>query len=123
MVLSKEMSMDIHAFTSLVGETPRQIRFLIAEGFIPPPRGGRATAEYGDDHAAAIRRYQRLREQGIAPAGIRALLQAGEATPFPVVPGITLLVDPSLLGSGAQAGPALARLALLLPDILRKDAT
>ncbi len=115
--------MNIRELAAATGIAERQIRYLIAEGFIPPPRGGRATAEYGDDHAAAIRRYQRLREQGIAPAGIRALLQAGEATPFPVVPGITLLVDPSLLGSGAQAGPALARLALLLPDILRKDAT
>ena len=31
-------------------------RYLIAEGFIPPPAGGRARATYGEDHAAGIRR-------------------------------------------------------------------
>jgi DNA-binding transcriptional MerR regulator len=115
--------MNIRELAAATGIAERQVRYLIAEGFIPPPRGGRATAEYGDDHAAAIRRYQRLRELGFPPAAIRVLLQSGEGAPFPVAPGITLLVDPALLGSGTEAAPLLARLAALLADILRKDET
>ena len=50
--------MKIGELASLSGVTERQIRFLIAEGFVPAPRGGRANADYGDDHLTAIRRYQ-----------------------------------------------------------------
>src|SRR5262245_11393177 len=89
--------MHIRELRARTGEAERQIRYLIAEGFIPPPRGGRANADYGEDHVAAISRYARLRDLGFPPAAIKLLLQAGEGTPFPVAPGVTLVIDSKLL--------------------------
>ena len=110
--------MKIQELTARTGVAERQIRYLIAEGFIPSPRGGRAHATYGDDHVAAIRRYNRLRELGFPPAAIKVLLQSGEGAPFSIAPGITLVVDPALIGSGAPAGPPAERIAELLKDLL-----
>ncbi|HUD87756.1 MAG TPA: helix-turn-helix domain-containing protein [Xanthobacteraceae bacterium] len=114
--------MNMRELTRLTRVTERQVRYLIAEGFIPPPRGGRATADYGDDHVAAIRRYDRLRELGFPPAAIKLLLQAREGAPFVVAPGITLVVDPNLLGSGTRPGPLIERTAKLLTELLKDTA-
>lgn len=114
--------MNIHELAAHTGIAERQIRYLIAEGFMPAPRGGRSNAEYGDDHAAAIIRYTRLRELGFPPAAIRLLLEGGQGAPFTVAPGITLLVEPGMLGSGEDPAPTLERIGRLL-KILLKDNT
>jgi MerR family transcriptional regulator, copper efflux regulator len=111
---------NIRELAALTGTAERQIRYLIAEGFVPGPRGGRSNADYGEDHAAAIRRYTRLRDVGFPPAAIKLLLEGGQGAPFTVAPGITLLVDPGLLGSGADAAPLAARIATLLTDLLKE---
>ncbi len=111
--------MNIHELTGRAGVPERQVRYLIAEGFIPPPRGGRARAEYGEDHLAGIGRYTRLRALGFPPAAIKLLLQAREGAPFAVAPGITLVVDPGLIGSGAEIGPLADRVIQLLTDLLK----
>jgi len=113
--------MKMRELTRRARVTERQVRYLIAEGFIPAPRGGRANAEYGDDHVAAIRRYARLRELGFPPAAIKLLLDAREGAPFVVAPGVTLVVDPSLLGSGKRPGPLVERIAKLLTDLLKEQ--
>lgn len=107
--------------TRLTRVTERQVRYLIAEGFVPSPRGGRTNADYGDDHVAAIRRYNRLRDLGFPPAAIKLLLQAREGAPFTVAPGLTVVVDPELLGSGRPAGPLIKRIAKLLTELLKDD--
>jgi MerR family transcriptional regulator, copper efflux regulator len=112
--------MKIGELAVLTGVAERQVRYLIAEGFIPAPRGGRANADYGDEHVEAIRRYTRLRDLGFPPAAIKLLLEAREGAPFPVAPGITLVVDPDALGSGADVGPLIERIATLLSDLMRK---
>ena len=122
-ICRKEGAMNIRKLTALTRMPERQIRYLIAEGFMPPPRGGRSNAEYGDDHVAAIRRYTRLRELGFPPAAIKLLLEGGQGVPFPVAPGITLVIDPDLLGSGADTGPLIDRLKTLLADQLLKDTS
>jgi MerR family transcriptional regulator, copper efflux regulator len=104
--------------TALTGVPERQVRYLIAEGFIPPPRGGRANADYGDDHVAAIRRYGKLRERGFPPAAIRLLLEARDGASFPVAPGVTLIVDPALIGSGTDIRPLVKRIADVLSELL-----
>ncbi len=114
--------MNIHELTAVTGVPERQIRYLIAEGFIPSPRGGRARATYGDDHVAAIRRYNALRELGFPPAAIKLLLETGEGAPFPVAPGVTLVVDPALIGSGVRVEPLATRVAELLNDLLREGS-
>jgi MerR family copper efflux transcriptional regulator len=117
--LSKGADVKIRELTSLTGIPDRQVRYLIAEGFIPPPHGGRANADYGEDHLTAIRRYTKLRELGFPPAAIKLLLQAREGAPFTVAPGITLVVDPSLIGSGAEPGPLAERIIDLLNELLK----
>ena len=110
--------MRMNELTDLTGIAERQVRYLIAEGFIPPPRGGRANADYGEDHVAAVRRYVRLRDLGFPPAAIKLLLQAREGAPIPVAPGITLVVDPDLIGSGADVGDLAERIVTLLSKVL-----
>jgi MerR family transcriptional regulator, copper efflux regulator len=115
--------MNIRELTALTGTPERQVRYLIAEGFMPPPRGGRSNAEYGDDHVRDIRRYARLRELGFPPAAIKVLLAGREGVPFPVAPGITLVIDPDLLASGADTAPLIDRIKTLLDDQLNKDTS
>jgi MerR family copper efflux transcriptional regulator len=110
--------MRMNELTDLTGIAERQVRYLIAEGLIPPPRGGRANADYGEDHVAAIRRYSRLRELGFPPAAIKLLLQAKKGAPIPVAPGVTLIVDPDLIGSGTKVGPLADRVIKLLHKLL-----
>ena len=109
--------MKIGELAALSGTTERQIRFLIAEGFVPAPRGGRATADYGEDHLEAIRRYGRLRELGFPPAAIRLLQQSGEGGPVPVGDGITLVVPPARIGSGADPVVHAERILALLRQL------
>ena len=112
--------MTMQELTETVGVAPRQVRYMIAEGFVPPPAGGRAHASYGEEHVTAIRRYMRLRELGFTPASIRVLLQAREGAPFPVAPGITLVIEPALVASGEPVEPLSRRVDALLREILDK---
>jgi DNA-binding transcriptional MerR regulator len=112
--------MNIRELSARTGATERHVRYLIAEGFMPSPRGGRSNAEYGDDHVAAVLRYARLRDLGFPPVAIKLLLEAHEGAPFPVAPGITLVVDPEFLGSGQPAAPLVARVHAILSDLLKE---
>ncbi len=112
--------MTLRELTEEIGVAPRQVRYMIAEGFVPPPSGGRTHASYGAEHVAAITRYLRLRELGFTPASIRVLLQAREGVPFPVAPGITLVVEPKLVASGEPVQPLSRRIEALLGEILDK---
>jgi MerR family transcriptional regulator, copper efflux regulator len=112
--------MNIRELKACTGVAERQVRYLIAEGFIPPPRGGRSNADYTDDHVAAITRYMRLRDLGFPPAAIKLLLQTREGAPFPVAPGVTLVVDPKLLGSGIPVDPVIDTVRRLLTDLLEE---
>ena len=112
--------MHIRQLVARTGISERQVRYLIAEGFMPPPTGGRAMADYSDTHVEAIQRYLSLRDLGFPPAAIRKLLEAKEGAPFPVAPGITLVVDPSLMNRRMAVEPILARLKTILADIFKE---
>jgi MerR family transcriptional regulator, copper efflux regulator len=114
--------MHIKELTARTGTPERQIRFLISEGFMPPPQGGRANADYSDDHVEAIERYKRLRDLGFPPAAIKLLLQAREGVPFPVEPGVTLVIDPELVGKGRPVGPLVDKVRSLLTDIFKEPS-
>lgn len=112
--------MNIGDLSARTGATQRQIRYLIAEGFLPAPSGGRAKASYGDAHVAGIERYAILRDLGFPPTAIRLLLDAREGAPFPVAPGVTLVVDPDLIGTRRDTTPIRAELDRLLQEIFRE---
>ena len=114
--------MHIRELTARTRIAERQVRYLIVEGFIPPPRGGRANADYGEDHVAAIDKYTRLRDLGFPPAAVKLLLQAREGAPFLVAPGITLVVDPKLLASGTPVQPIIESIQSLLADLFKEPA-
>jgi MerR family copper efflux transcriptional regulator len=120
--LSKGDAVRIGELIASTGIAERQIRYLIAEGFMPAPRGGRANADYGEDHVEAIHRYTRLRDLGFPPAAIKLLLQAAEGAPFPVAPGITLVVAPELLASGEAVAPLVDKVRRLLVEILKEPS-
>ena len=113
--------MNIRELTSRTGIAERQIRYLIAEGFMPAPHGGRSNADYDDDHVVAIQRYSRLKELGFPPAAIKLLLQGGHGAPFTVATGITLVVNPDLLGQVADVTPIINRATALLKDLLEEQ--
>lgn len=104
---------------SITGTTPRQIRYLIAEGFVPPPTGGRTYATYSDVHVTAIRRYDRLRSLGFPPAAIRLLLEAREGIPVPIANGLTLVIAPELIGSGGDVPGMATKAAAKVEELLR----
>ena len=112
--------MRLRELVDRTGLAERQIRYLISEGFIPGPSGGRANADYGEDHVVGIRRYARLRELGFPPAAIKLLLEAREGTPFPIIPGITLLVSPEMVASGTPVEPLLRQIEALLTRIVKE---
>lgn len=112
--------MNIRELSELTGTAERQIRYMIAEGFVPPPRGGRAHADYGDDHVDAIRNYAALRARGFSPQAIKALL-AGEVTvPFPVGPGLTLHVDPRVIGVTMDADALVDRIRQAIGEFMKE---
>jgi DNA-binding transcriptional MerR regulator len=103
------------------GIAARQIRYLIAEGFVPPPTGGRTYATYSDEHVHAIRRYERLRSLGFPPAAIRLLLDAKEGIPVPIIPGLTLVIAPELIGRETDAKAIAAQAAAKIEELLTKE--
>lgn len=112
--------MNIRELARLTGQAERQIRYMIAEGFVPPPLGGRATADYGDAHVTAVRRYTVLRQQGLPPQAIRVLLASGQSVPFPVTTGIVLHVDPQLIGVSMDVDAMADRFRQVLKTILQE---
>lgn len=106
----------------VTGAAPRQIRYLIAEGFVPPPEGGRTYATYNNAHVAAIHRYDRLRSLGFPPAAIRLLLGAKEGIPVPVIPGLTLVIAPELIGSGGDVSGIAAGAAMKIKELFAEEA-
>ena len=115
------MRLRLKELIERTGTVERQIRYLISEGFVPPPRGGRANAEYGEDHVEAVTRYVRLKELGFPPAAIRLLLGASAGIPFPIAKGITLVVDPAQLVSGADIEPMIRSTRDVLSRALEKS--
>ena len=90
--------MRLAEFTALVGENPRQVRYLISEGLMPAPDGVSSAASYGDRHAEAVRRYQALRAEGMRPGQIKAMLQGERRLDAAFAPGVRLVLDPGVPG-------------------------
>ncbi len=114
--------MRIQELTERTGETARTIRFLIAEGVMPPPTGGRAQAEYGEAHLAALRRYQRLRAAGYKISAIRLLIDRDEAVSLAIAPGLTLQIDAALAGAALDPQLIARQVAAALAAFLQESS-
>ena len=63
-----------------------------------------------------------LKELGFPPAAIKVLLSAREGVPFPIGKGgITLVIDPDLLGSGADQESVTNEISHLLKDLFKES--
>lgn len=113
--------MNLRELIAETGIAERQVRYMISEGFMPPPTGGRAHAQYDAPHVEAIRRYQRLKALGFPPAAIRRLLQARAGAPFTIAPGVTLVVDPALIGAPADLEALSSQIKQTLQTIFQGD--
>ena len=60
-----------------------------------------------------------LKEVGYPPAAIKLLLKGEQGIPFTVVPGITFVINPDLLGKVADVAQVVRSAAALLTDLLR----
>jgi MerR family transcriptional regulator, copper efflux regulator len=98
---------------ALTGRAPRELRFLISEGFVPPPDGSRRTPDYGEAHATAVSQYFELREGGLMPAQIKALMSQNQMVgrkiwcQLETIPGLDVKVEQSIL-----AGPDAEKIIL-----------
>lgn len=113
--------MNIRELVKTTGMPERQVRYLVAEGFMPGPTGGRARAQYSEAHLEAIQRYQRLKALGFSPAAIRKLVQASAGAPFPLAPGVTLIVNPDLIGRPQDVGALTTEFAKTIRSIFPEE--
>lgn len=89
--------MTLSEMAAALDVPPRQIRFMIAEGFVPPASTtGRGADAYGDLHLAKARRYMTMHGMGMKPSAIRVLMAFDDALPIFQGPGVELRVDPAL---------------------------
>ena len=100
--------------------TPRFVRFLIAEGVLDPPTGGRAHADYGEAHLRGILTYLRLRNLGFSLAQVRDIVRSarGETVPIPLAPGLSLHIDLSRLDRGLSPAEVAARAGRIVSELL-----
>ena len=113
--------MNINELATRSGAAERQIRYMIAEGIVPSPRGSRSQPDYGDDHVAAIQRYLAFRALGFPPAAIRLLGDKDELVALPIIDGLSLLIDPRLVGQKLDVPAIVSRLTATLKQ-LQKDS-
>lgn len=72
---SLDASMSIHELAARSGVPGRRIRYYIAEGLLPPPRGRGRAAHYGPEHLERLAEIQALRNQRLGLDEIRQRLQ------------------------------------------------
>jgi MerR family transcriptional regulator, copper efflux regulator len=126
-ILSKERAVTMAELLVVMSDdrvTARFVRFLIAEGVIPAPRGGRANADYGDDHESGIRRYLQLRDLGLSASRTKEIVSgtASGGIPVPIAPGLTLIVDQEKISQPPHPDDIAATIAEALNLISPKDS-
>lgn len=100
--------------------SPRQIRFLIAEGILPAAeKTGRAADAYGETHLARARRYLALYRMGMKPASIKVLMSFDEAIPIFQRSGVELRVADT--GAAVDVEALIADLSATLRTYFSKD--
>ena len=110
-----ETDVTLAEIAEAAGVPPRQIRFMIAEGFVPAATGtGRGADVYGEEHLAKVRRYMTLHGLGMKPSAIKVLMEFDEAIPVFQQAGVEVRVDPSVDPQSIDVDQALKAIARAL---------
>jgi DNA-binding transcriptional MerR regulator len=120
---------DIKELAQRAAMPIRNVRYLISEKFVDPPRtdeGGKAHADYGEEHLAQIRMYQHLRDAGMSQRQIRAhiegrsvreVIKGIDEVVCQLAPGLKLKVTASLISGDVNVDEMLARVRSILETV------
>lgn len=119
-------AMTIHQLAERSGVPPRRIRYYIAQGLLPKPRGRGRAAHYGRVHLDRLLQIQAMREANLGLDEIRrrlgdpvGLAADGAGSPpalwrrWEIAPGVELHVR-------SDAGPEAATMARVLVGVARQ---
>ncbi len=89
--------MTLAELADRLGIQPRQIRFMIAEGILPPAaKTGRSADAYEESHVISGQRYLALYRMGMKPGSIKVLMAFDNAVPILQEQGVELRIDPKV---------------------------
>ena len=89
--------MTLAELADRLGIQPRQIRFMIAEGILPPAaKTGRSADAYEEAHVVKGQRYLALYRMGMKPGSIKVLMAFDGAVPILQEGVIELRIDPQV---------------------------
>lgn len=89
--------MTLNDLAERLGVPARQIRFLIAEGILPPAaKTGRAADGYDEAHVLKGKRYLALHRMGMKPGSIKVLMAFDDAVPILQAGGVEMRVNPGV---------------------------
>jgi DNA-binding transcriptional MerR regulator len=121
--------MDIKELAERAAMPIRNVRYLISEKFVDPPRideGGKAHAHYGEEHLAQIQMYQHLRDAGMSQRQIRTHIEGRSVSEViegidqvvrRLAPGLELKVTASLIPGNIDVDEVLARVRSILETV------
>lgn len=113
--------MTLAELAERIGTAPRQIRFLIAEGILPPAnKTGRAADAYGDEHLKTAQKYLALHRMGMKPASIKVLMAFDDAVPIIQTGGVELRVSPDTAPETIDVEAIMAEIAMALKTYVGK---
>jgi DNA-binding transcriptional MerR regulator len=113
--------MTLAELAERIGTAPRQIRFLIAEGILPPAnKTGRAADAYSDEHLIKAQRYLALHRMGMKPASIKVLMAFDDAVPIVQTDGVELRVSPDTAPESIDVEAVVAEIAMALRTYVAK---
>jgi DNA-binding transcriptional MerR regulator len=89
--------MTLAELADRLGIQPRQIRFMIAEGILPPAaKTGRSADAYKEAHVVKGQRYLALYRMGMKPGSIKVLMAFDDAVPILQEGGVELRINPQV---------------------------
>jgi len=121
---------DIKELAHRAAMPSRNVRYLIAEGFVDPPdlEHGKANATYGEQHLEQLRLYQTLRDAGLSQRQIRARIEGRAASEIlaevdevvrQLAPGLEIKMRVSLLPADMNIEEVITRVRGMLEAVMQ----
>jgi DNA-binding transcriptional MerR regulator len=113
--------MTLAELAERIDTAPRQIRFLIAEGILPPAnKTGRAADAYSEEHLIKAQKYLALHRMGMKPASIKVLMAFDDAVPLVQSHGVELRVSPEIAPENIDVDAIVQEIAAALKAYVSK---